>query len=940
MGNVEMRPALSRGWPLSAHLLALCLAVLLPAIALGGLALWQLIAAERMAIEARVLQIVKSLSSDLDREMLGYWRLGEALGASPGLRTGDVHGFELRVRKMQTGQDWSVILDDPDGRRLMNTVRPMGPITDTPADADLARRAAKFGIPRVTDLFYDGERRVPMAGVRIPIITGVGVGYVLTIAVPTQSLTELLNKDLGIPEATISIADSNNAILAQNRYHFEGVGKQMSQPAIDQLNQEEPVVRVVLPSGMEAIRAVVRSPTTHWTVSAVVPVAELARVSREEWSTFAIIATALIGLSSLLAAVFARRIAVPIQRLARIPNHGRLTMPPASGVAEVDRVGSALVHSIDELGASEQRLRLALVAAGAGVWEYDFRTKTATWSPEMLELYGFTGEPRPSRDHLWSFLLDEDRARIREEAQAQIAKGGPFATEFRFKRPDGAVIWVSSKGVVELDKNGRAQTARGIDQDITVQKEGDAQREALLRITAERLSEQQALYDSAPIGLVLLDRDLTIQRINRVLAAMIDRPVEDLIGKSVLDVLPHARDIFEEHLRSVLELGKSVSGIEFLSGPAEGSDAERCWTAQLYPLTIDGLVIGIGLVCEDITEKKQAQVTQAHLAAIIEAAVDGVVSVSPDGRVRSWNSGAERLFGYKAMEVIGRPGGFLVPPTLEGPGKDVFRKAMSGESVFVETIRRRKDGSDIPVSISASPMRDSRGQVIAVSIVYRDISEQKRREEHTRFIMRELSHRSKNLLAVIQAMGRQTARTSRSLEDFHARFNARIAGLARSHDLLVKQDWRGVPVTELVQGQLAPFVDRSEEQLSFAGPALSLKPEAAQNIGLALHELATNASKHGALSSPKGRIEIHWELAGQEGQRRFRMTWCERGGPKVVPPSDRGFGRTVVEIMVGRALDGEARLQWRTEGLEWHLDVPDTCVAAEAKQTWRWENIN
>ena len=939
MGNFETRPALRRGWPLSTHLLALCLAVLLPAIVLGGLALRQLISAERAASEARVLGFIKSLSSDLDREMLGYWRLGEALGASPVLRSAQLDVFDQRTRQMQGGQAWFVILSDSEGRQLINTGLPWTSFPYKADDADAIREVITTRKPVVTGLFYEGTPPKPVVGVRLPVMNGTVV-YILTIAIPTEVLSPLIERYLGASHMMISIADANDVVIASSQRSAEEVGSKVSQETIDQLKSGAAITRTTLRSGREVIRAVDHSPTTRWIVTATASVEELAQVSRKEWWTFATTAAALIALSALLAVAFARRIAIPIQRLSRITDTGRPEKPPPSGIAEVDRVSAALAHSIDELGASAERLRLALVAAGAGVWEYDFSTKTATWSPEMMGLYGFTGEQRPpSRDHLWSFLLDEDRERVREEAHIQIAKGGPFATEFRFKRPDGATIWVSSKGVVELGSDGRAQKARGIDQDITAAKEGEAQREALLRMSAERLSEQQALYDSAPIGLVLLDSDLRVQRINRVLANMFGQPIEGLIGRPIMEMLPLAKNAIEPRLHEVLHTGQPVAGIEFFE-PATYTEGERCWTTQLYPLKVENTVIGVGIVCENITEKKRAELNQAHLAAIVDAARDAVISISSDARIRSWNPGAERMFGYSAAEAIRRPSGFLVPPASGEPQNGVFEAAMAGESVNIETKRRRKDGTDIPVSISASPMRDERGQIIAVSVLFRDISEQRRREEHTRFIMRELSHRSKNLLAVIQAMGRQTARTSRNLEDFHSRFNARIAGLARSHDLLVKQDWRGVPVTELVQGQLAPFIDRTEEQLRFAGPALLLKPEAAQNIGLALHELATNASKHGALSSPKGRIEIHWELAQREGQRRFRMTWCERGGPAVIPPADRGFGWTVVEVMVGRALDGEAHIEWRPEGLEWHLDAPATCVAAEIGRSWDLDNIN
>ena len=203
-------------------------------------------------------------------------------------------------------------------------------------------------------------------------------------------------------------------------------------------------------------------------------------------------------------------------------------------------------------------------------------------------------------------------------------------------------------------------------------------------------------------------------------------------------------------------------------------------------------------------------------------------------------------------------------------------------------------------------------------------------EQKMRFVMRELSHRSKNLLAIVQAMARQTARTARDYNEFQERFGDRISSLARSLDLLVHHDWNGIGVGDLVSTQLAPFVDSDRRRLSVSGPAVMLQPEAAQTIGMALHELATNASKYGALSIPSGRVQVTWQLkesAGADGEPRFHMRWQEVGGPAVQPPTRAGFGHNVVERMVAASLDGQAQLQWNADGVVWSLDMPSTWLA-------------
>ena len=204
----------------------------------------------------------------------------------------------------------------------------------------------------------------------------------------------------------------------------------------------------------------------------------------------------------------------------------------------------------------------------------------------------------------------------------------------------------------------------------------------------------------------------------------------------------------------------------------------------------------------------------------------------------------------------------------------------------------------------------------------RDITGRKQRENHVRVLLRELVHRSKNLLAVVQAMARQTAIGALSLEEFQKKFGARLQALSMAHDLLISQDWRGASMHDLIQAQMGYCLDLPKSELSeraaINGPALMLKPEAAQNIGLALHELATNALAHGGLSRDDGAIAIKWAI--EDG--RLTLEWRESGGPCVVAPPREGFGHKVIKRLVAQALDGEATLSFPPEGLVWTLSIP------------------
>src|SRR5262252_8568741 len=191
--------------------------------------------------------------------------------------------------------------------------------------------------------------------------------------------------------------------------------------------------------------------------------------------------------------------------------------------------------------------------------------------------------------------------------------------------------------------------------------------------------------------------------------------------------------------------------------------------------------------------------------------------------------------------------------------------------------------------------------------------------------MREVNHRAKNMLSLVQAIARQTA--AREPEDFIGCFTERIQALAANQDLLIRNEWQGVDMEDLVRAQLAHFADLVGSRIGVHGPKLHLNAAAAQAIGLALHELATNAGKYGALSVDAGHVDVGWQF---DDGGIFTMGWTERDGPPVSPPRRRGFGSTVITWMAKRSVDGEVELDYAPSGLVWHL----TCPAANALEVW------
>jgi two-component sensor histidine kinase len=218
--------------------------------------------------------------------------------------------------------------------------------------------------------------------------------------------------------------------------------------------------------------------------------------------------------------------------------------------------------------------------------------------------------------------------------------------------------------------------------------------------------------------------------------------------------------------------------------------------------------------------------------------------------------------------------------------------------------------------------RDESGRPLRQVNVVMDITDRKQAEHHIELLMGEISHRSKNLLSVVQAIAAQTVRTAGTIEEFQKRFSQRLQGLATSHDLLVHKNWQGASLADLVRDQLAPFVDGASTQLRLSGAETFVSPRAAEAIGLALHELATNAVKYGALSIQTGHVEVSWAPEKSADVPSMRLSWVERGGPAITAPASKGFGHVVFERIVAHSLNGKVVTDFAPQGLQWDFWFP------------------
>jgi PAS domain S-box-containing protein len=283
--------------------------------------------------------------------------------------------------------------------------------------------------------------------------------------------------------------------------------------------------------------------------------------------------------------------------------------------------------------------------------------------------------------------------------------------------------------------------------------------------------------------------------------------------------------------------------------------------------------------------------------------------------------------GIKPSDLVGKTESEVLPNESAAPIVAAKERAMAtGESQTIES-KFALFGRERSFYLVIEPLRDDRGGIVGTTSVAVDITERKEAEDQLRLLLRELTHRSKNLLAVINAIARQTASRTRSIDDFLQRFSARLVAIGCSQDLLVADDWHGASLRTLIEQQLSAHADRFGGQIIIDGEDIVLKPEAIQNIGLALHELATNAQKYGALSEDSGRVRIHWQL-GEAA--KLQLVWEELGGPPVTAPERSGFGRAMIENVVGRALEGDVKLSFPTSGVRCVIEIPAAQVASRS----------
>lgn len=334
----------------------------------------------------------------------------------------------------------------------------------------------------------------------------------------------------------------------------------------------------------------------------------------------------------------------------------------------------------------------------------------------------------------------------------------------------------------------------------------------------------------------------------------------------------------------------------------------------------------------DITERKGIEEalreSRRRLDAVLNNASVAIFLMDDRQHCVYMNTAAEKLTGYTVAETQGRALHDVVHHTrLDGSHYPLEEcpidralpeeNQMQGEEVFVH-----KDGSFYPVAFTASPIRDEDAIAVGTIIEVRDISTEKRAQEHQQLLINELNHRVKNTLATVQSIASQTLRNASSLVEARESFEGRLLALSRAHNVLTRENWDGARMWEIVAEAVDPYSNSSEDRLHLDGPEVRLTPRMALALSMALQELATNAAKYGSFSSETGEIGVTWAVDRNSDPPRLHLRWEETGGPEVEPPARRGFGSRLIERSLAQDLDGEVRIFFLPTGVICTVDAP------------------
>lgn len=512
----------------------------------------------------------------------------------------------------------------------------------------------------------------------------------------------------------------------------------------------------------------------------------------------------------------------------------------------------------DDLRALDTRLAFALQAGKLGYWELGLDKRQLLVSATYKENFGRGPDEPFTYDTLLKAIHPEDLQAHEDAVSEAIDSGGQLDTDYRVIWPDGSVHWIRARGHAVYDAQGKPLRMAGISLDITDRKE-----------TEQSLREETHTLETLNCIGIALAGNLDLERIVQTATDVATELSGAQFGAFFYNVINDSGESYTLY---------TISGV-----PREAFSR--------FPMPRNTAVFaptfsGAGIVrSDDIRADPRYGRNDPHFGM-------------PKGHLP--------VVSYLAVPVVSRSGEVL--------GGLFFGHDKKG--VFTERAERLVAG----IAAQAANAIDNARLFQAAQY---EIAERKRVEEHQRLLLAELNHRVRNTLAIVQSIAGQTLRHASSAENFRSRFEQRIMALSEAHSLLTDSNWEGASVRVIIERVLNPHAGGGEPRYEIsAGGDVRVGPNAAVTLLMALHELATNAAKYGALSKAKGRVLISWNVEQEPGaMRRLHVRWEEKGGPKVKTPTRQGFGTRLIRGLAAET-GGEAKLDFAATGLVCEFDLP------------------
>ena len=614
------------------------------------------------------------------------------------------------------------------------------------------------------------------------------------------------------------------------------------------------------------------------------------------------------------------------------------------------------MFSDSELGAE---LRSQASLFGVGGWEWNLVSGVLRWTHELRAIYGVARDCSLQLDMFMQLIHPDDRSSVMAVMSETLAsRRASHEQRFRIVRPDGEVHNILSRTRLECGADGEPIRLFGVNidlgGDLYLAENGEPTEGTS---AAPEFSEKAVSFDGAalvtrwsepslaavadlyrralhslPMHVVVLDAAGRILLANQAWEKFARTngcatPAAVGVGANYLDVC--ASSIYQSAdaekaligIRSVLNGSLERFQMEY---PCDSPTQSRWFEMLAVPLESGGRG-GVLVSHTDVTDRKMAEdgrrENEMKFRAIFDRAAIGIAQISPDGRCGSANARLCETVGHSLESLLAAPAFELVfHPEDRDNARANFEVLRSGASDSCRMEQRvlRPDGVVVWVITTLGCVRNENGGIAYLVAGLEDVSAQKRVEERQQALLHELSHRSKNLFSVMNAIVARSVKVDRPIADSQAVILGRLQALARTYDSLTRVAFDGVLLDVILVEELSVFGER----VHFDGPVIKLTDKSTQTFALIAHELATNAVKYGALSVPGGGVDIAWASDQTGAQKRFRFFWRERGGPPARPPTRKGFGTTIIVQIAGSEFACKPRTQYEEDGFAYEFDAP------------------